>query len=291
MSEARHTQNDEKLGVVESALYLPVPLMEELRVLKQGYSDLPIDIQHPRFDEPIVVIATYGIPGQAYYSRPNPVTGQSVPEVSSALFLRKSVAETLARINLALHSDVISELFGGEVELYVEDALRTQSLQKRLHDELIPRLLRINNPELSEFELGKRLKDIIAIPSSDPNRPSPHATGGVFDVTLRYKRADPGYVVGSEVEMGHYDGETSARINPDYFEYNQPVTAEDKLAQRHRRGFYAIMTGAAFGFETGFVVNPTEWWHYGRGDQLSEKVRGSEAAYYSIPSVPEPLAE
>jgi hypothetical protein len=42
------------------------------------------------------------------------------------------------------------------------------------------------------------------------------------------------------------------------------------------------MIGAAFGVDTGLVNNPTEWWHWGRGDQLSEKVRGDEVAYYSL---------
>lgn len=283
MSESNYPRLDIGVSLVESALYLPIPNMDELRERKRGYSELPIDAQHPRFIEPIVDIATYGIAGQAYYSRPNAVTGEPIPEVPKELYLRKSVAETLAKINSALRADTISEIFGGEVELYVEDALRAQSLQTQLHDEFIPRLLRTNDPEVSDIDLQKRLADIIALPSDDPKKPSPHATGGVIDVILRYKNTNPGYVAGSSVEMGHIDGETSSRINPDYFEYNQPITTEERLAQRHRRAFYAIMTGSALSFDTGLVFNPSEWWHCGRGDQLSEKVRGSNFAYYSIP--------
>jgi len=42
------------------------------------------------------------------------------------------------------------------------------------------------------------------------------------------------------------------------------------------------MTGAAFGIETGFQNNPTEWWHWGRGDQLSVRLAGQDTAVYSL---------
>lgn len=269
--------------LIEEALYQPVPNMEELRERKKGYNELPIDITHPLFNEPLVDIADYNIAGQAYYSRSNPSTQEPVPDIQVNLYIRKSVAETLAKINKALQQPVIINLFGGEVELYVEDALRPVSLQRRLHDSSIPALLRSNHPEMTDKEVEERTKDIIAIPSSDPNKPSPHATGGALDVILRYKQSTTqGYVKGSNVAMGHIDGETSMRINPDYFETIEPQTEEDRLAQRNRRAYYAIMTGAAFGVDTGMVNNPTEWWHWGTGDQLSAKVRGDETAHYSL---------
>jgi D-alanyl-D-alanine dipeptidase len=266
----------------EGALTQPVPNMDELRERKKGYSELPIDTTHPKFNEPVVDIADYSIAGQAYYSRPNAATSEPVPGALVNLHIRKSVAETLAKINIALQNPAITEFFGGEVELYAEDALRPVSLQTRLHDELIPALLRKNHPEITDDELAERIKDIIAVPSADPNKPSPHATGGALDIILRYKQSISGYVEGSNIPVGHIDGETSARINPDYFEQNQPVTDEDRIAQRNRRAYYAIMTGAAFGVDTGLVCNPTEWWHWGMGDQLSEKVRGNNLAYYSL---------
>src|ERR1019366_4223058 len=127
----------------------------------------------------------------------------------------------------------------------------------------------------------ERRKDMIAIPSTDPNRPSPHATGGALDIGLRFKQSTPMFVEGSYVPMGHVDGDTSERINPDFFEQNAPENEVDRLAQRNRRAYYAIMIGSAFGIDTGFVNNPTEWWHWGKGDQLSAKV-SDESAYYSF---------
>jgi zinc D-Ala-D-Ala dipeptidase len=268
--------------LVKEMLLKAVPDMDELRTRKKGYNELPIDATHPLFNEPVVDIARYGLAGQAHYSRPNAATGKPVPGVSADLYLRRSLAETLARINAALQHPDITDLFGGEVELYVEDALRPVSLQRRLHDTLIPNLLRRNHPEMSDEEVKERTRDIIALPSSDPKRPSPHATGGALDVVLRYKQAHPGYVEGSNVPMGHLEGETSTRINPDHFETFVPQTDEDRTAQKNRRAYYAILTGAAFGVETGLTNNPTEWWHWGTGDQLSAKIRGDKAAFYSL---------
>ena len=279
MSEVHSSQ---EYKIIEEALLQPVPDMGGLRERKNGYSELPIDTTNPLYSETVVDLAAYSIAGQGYYSRPNATTQEAVPGAPTRVYLRKSIAETLAKINTALSSQTITTFFGGEVEIYVEDALRPVYLQTKLHDELIPALLRKNHSELSDGDLRERIKDIIAVPSSDPQRPSPHATGGAFDVILRYKQLNPGYVNDSNVPVGHLDGETSARINPDYFEQNEPQTDEDKLARRNRRAYYAIMTGAAFGVDTGLVNNPTEWWHWGRGDQLSAKLHGDGAAYYSL---------
>lgn len=82
--------------------------------------------------------------------------------------------------------------------------------------------------------------------------------------------------------LGHSDADTSVRILTDYFELNEPYTDEDKTAQRNRRAYYAIMRGKAFGEDTGLICNPTEWWHWGSGDQLAAKVRGDDTAYYSL---------
>lgn len=268
--------------VLEEVLLQSVPNMDELRERKKGYNELLIDATHPKFDEPVVDIADYGIAGQGYYSRPNTATGEAVNGAPGSLYLRQSVAETLAKINATLQNPGITKFFGGEVELYAEDALRPVSLQTRLHDELIPALLRKNHPDMTEDDIAERVKDIIAVPSVDPSKPPPHATGGALDIVLRYKQSTSDYVDGSNVPVGHFDGETSARINPDYFEQNEPQTDEERQAQRNRRAYYAIMTGAAFGVDTGLVNNPTEWWHWGSGDQLSAKVRGDGTAYYSL---------
>lgn len=268
--------------LIYEALILPIPIMDGLRERKKGYNELPLNTAHPKFNEPLVDIASYGIAGQAYYSRPNAATELPVPGVPPNLYLRRSVAETLANINNALQNPVFTDFFGGEVELYVEDALRSVSLQTQLHDALIPALLHNNHPEMSDEAVAERIKDLIAIPSSDPKKPSPHATGGALDIILRYEQNTNHYVEDSQVPMGHKDGDTSDRILPDYFELKEPLTDEDKSARRNRRAYYAVMSGRVPGIDTGLVCNPTEWWHWGSGDQLAAKVRGDDSAYYSV---------
>lgn len=268
------TKSYEKLVPNEKHLLEPVPSMDNSFEQKQGYGELPIDTTHELFSEPLVAISDYGIAGRAYYSAPNMATGDAVEGVEPTPFVRRSIAETLAHVNDLLRAQEVTELFGGNVELYIKEGLRPVWLQQRLYEVEMPRLIAAQNVDMSEAEVLSRRDQLIAKPSHDPLRPSPHATGGAFDLTLRY-------LSGVEVDMGHVDGDT-LRVSPDYFEKNPPVSLIEEQYREYRRAFYNIMTGNAFDEPTGFVVNPTEWWHYGRGDQLSEKVRGSTNAYYSF---------
>ncbi len=267
-----------------SALYKPIPTMHELRQRKIGYRDIPIDRSNSRYNEPVVDLAGLGLAGQAYYSRSNATLDQAVPGVNPKLYLRRSIAQELARINTSLANPVIVDLFGSSVELYFEDALRPVSLQQQLHDQVFPDLL--TKAGLSGAELEQRRSELIAAPSHDPDSPPPHSTGGAFDVRLRYTQSTRLYVPDVNVWLGYEDAETTERVNPDYYEWKLPATAADATAQRHRRAFYAILTGAAFGVETGFVVNPTESWHYSRGDQMWARLSGNHAAYYSRVETP-----
>lgn len=268
------------------ALEDPIPLMDDARRIKVGYGDVPIDHNSELYNEPLVALSDFGIAGQSYYSKPNPATIEAVPGVDPKLYLRQSVATTLAKLNRMLQQPQVTEFFGGKVELYVEDALRPLSLQRRLYEEVFPALIRKQNPGISEEAVAARRSQLSAIPSTDADRPSPHATGGAFDLSLRYSEDGPTHKAGDMVEIGHTDADTSERVNPDYFEQHAPQTPQEELAQRNRRAFYAILTGAAFGIETGFQNNPTEWWHWGRGDQLSARLAGQSKAVYSLAEPP-----
>jgi D-alanyl-D-alanine dipeptidase len=275
--------------VLTHSLLEVVPNMNTLRANKAIYRELPIDTQNPKFNEKLVPISSYGIPGQSYYSRSNATTGEKVPGVPTEAYLRLSVAERLYDINQRLLDPAITAFFGAPVELYVEEGVRTIGMQTELFDTLIPALLRTNHPGITDEEMNERKKDIIAKPSLDPKSPSPHATGGAVDVILRYKQdvATPLLHVSDvmKVPMGHHDGDTSEKSAPDYFEIHEPTTEDEELFQRNRRAFYAIMTGEAFGIETGFSVNPTELWHWSMGDQLNAFVTGNTAYYSFAPEV------
>ena len=262
------------------ALNRPVPDQTAAREQKQGFRDYPLVLRGVHADEPVVDIALYGLAGQNYYSRPNGATNDPVPGVEPAVYLRRSIAEKLAEINRTLQlAPEVAEIFGGEVELYVQDGLRPLALQKQLYQEVFPRLIRAQFPDLTPAQVRKRRDQLIANPKCTPDSPPPHATGAAVDVTLRYKRAELGYVSGSSMNMGRSATDVGSVADPDYFEYT-PISARQLSAQTYRRAYYWILRGAVLGEDTGFVVNPTEWWHWSYGDQLWAKLTEAPAAFF-----------
>lgn len=278
MTEAIHSP-EKKFNT--EALEAPVPDMTDLRNIKGDYYSVPIDTTNKLFNEPLVSLSELGIAGQSYYSKPNPTTGEAIPGVDPEQYLRVSVAEKIKLINDLLKQPSVTEFFGRPVGLYVLDALRSIDLQYRLYNEVFPNIIRQQNPGIQDEDMQALRNTIIAKPSDDPKQPSPHSTGGVIDLELRYLD-EQGNVTDEMVDVGYEYGDTSERTFPDYYELHEPSNDKERLAQRNRRAFYGIMTGAAFGIETGFVNNPTEWWHWGFGDQLSARVSGKDTAIYSI---------
>ena len=246
-----------------------IPDMTELRDAKMriGYRDIPFAVSsgllHELRQEPLVDLASHGIAGQSYYSRRNATTGASIPGVDKPIYVRESVARKLADINAFLASPEVTKFFDGAVEVYVEEGLRSTDMQSSLYHQLIPNSIRRHNSDLQEDDIHKRRDEIIAKPSTTDN-PSPHATGGAIDIRLRVKPSPwtPDFVAGSFIDMGHIDGDTGPRNNPDYFEQTTPLADEDITAQRNRRFLYNLLTAY------GFTVNPHEWWHFDYGDQL-----------------------
>lgn len=269
--------------VDQSALLQSVTAMTKARKLKLHYRSLPIADTDPRYAEPLMPINDYGLAGQSYYSRPNLVTKTPVAGAPVTILLRESIVETLIAINNRLRNPRVTAFFGDEVELYVEEGLRPVALQIALYNDYIPALLRTQYPGESKDSLQERLANIIAFPSTDAASPPPHATGGAFDITLRFRQPTLQYVANCNVTLGT-DADLSDAIQPDYYELNQPKNDYERLIQRNRRAFYAIMRGSAFALDTQFVCNPTEWWHWGRGDQLSETIKENTAAYYAAVS-------
>ncbi len=261
-------------------LVRPIPDSSEAYNRKQGYRDLPIK-PTPEFEnEPLVPLREYGIAGQSYYSRPNATTSEPLPFVAKEVYLRRSIAQTLQTLNEKLNNPIISAFFDGEVELYVEEGVRERRVQKQIRETEFPALLRKNHPDLNDDKIRQKVNDLFAVPSEEGTSPSPHETGAAFDIILRYKQANKGYVPGSEVDLGHADGQTGPSITPDYFEHSPVEGGHDIRVRNHRRAFYNIMTGEAFGMHTGFIANPTEFWHWSRHDQLAAKVAGQPAALY-----------
>lgn len=268
-----------------TVLQQPVPGFSDLRHVKEGYRRYPLLSVGSRNSEPLVAIDEYGLAGQSYYSRPNSATKEPIPEVSGTVYLRRGIVERLARINYVLQcSSEVEHLLGGKVELYIDEGFRSAQLQARLYNEVFPHLLKSQHPDWTRAEVAARVRDLIAEPSR-PGSPSPHLTGAAVDLSLRYAQANLQFVPHCRVSM-LYKSNTSNAADPDYFEYSQPRTKYDNEVQRNRRIFYWVMKGALLGDDSGFVVNPTEWWHWSYGDQLWAQLTHAPEAFYGAAAEP-----
>jgi D-alanyl-D-alanine dipeptidase len=265
-----------------SVLLQPVPDFSLARKLKPGYREHALLTIGSHDDEPLVPIEEYGIAGQSYYSRPNNATSDPVPGVSETVYVRKTIAEKLAAINYELQkSDVIEKHYGGKVELYVDEGYRPPELQEKLYHEVFPYIISQQHPDWNEAQVLKRRDQMSAKPP-EGGTPPPHATGAAEDVKLRYQNPNLQYVSGCEVDMGHGGTDTSLRAHPDYYELLLKLSPDDETARNNRRVFYWVMKGALNGDDSGFVVNPTEWWHWSYGDQMWARLTTAPEAFYSF---------
>jgi D-alanyl-D-alanine dipeptidase len=265
---------------LQTILTQPIPDLTEARKVKAGYREHALLDDGVHSDEPLVDIELYGIAGQSYYSRPNNATSDPVPGVEPTILVRKTIAEKLAAINYELqNSDVIEKLFGGKVELYIEEGFRPPELQAKLYNETFPYIIGQQHPDWSEKQILKRRDELSAAPP-EKGKPSPHATGAAIDVKLRFQHEHLGYVTGLDIDMGHGDADTSGTANPDYYEHLATYSRADKKAQKSRRIFYWVMKGGLNGDDSGFVVNPTEWWHWSYGDQMWAHLTRAPRAFY-----------
>lgn len=196
-------------------------------------------------------LATY----PAYYK-------MGVPHAVDECFVRREVFD---RLMLA------SQRLPAGMRLVVLDGWRPFIVQQYLFDTLI-NLLQHARPDLDADARYAFTRTLVSPPSTDPDAPSPHLTGGSVDVTL--SDAD-----GRLLDMGTLFDEASPLSWSAALE--DPVH-DDRYgeARVHRRILYNAMTGA------GFTNLPSEWWHYDFGNQLWALHRGEPRAIYGATRPP-----
>jgi D-alanyl-D-alanine dipeptidase len=252
---------------VHDVLLRPVPDYTAERIRKTGYRKQTLPLDDISNKEQLVDISLYGVAGQSYYSRPNAIVALGT-EVSSTVWVRKTIAERLAAINYELQSsDELAKLAGGRIELYIEEGLRSQELQEQLYEEIFPRRIHEQHPEMNKRDVLQQRDELIGKPSSSKT-PSPHATGAAVDLSMRYVQPERGYVAQVGLPLNERRFHTEQEAYPDYFEHQRTLSTQERQLQRNRRIFYWIMRGALTHGDSGFWVNPTEWWHWSYGDQL-----------------------
>ncbi|MBP6005388.1 hypothetical protein KA531_00565 [Candidatus Saccharibacteria bacterium] len=266
----------------------PIPCLDKARELKLEYRGHPIDSDHPLFSEPLVPISEYGVDGVSYYSQPNNATVDPVEGVTPNIFVRRSVAKKLRAANdfIVAHKG-LAALFDGRIELYVRDGFRSPILQAHLHDTVIPRLVRTQNPDWTDEQIATRVSQVIAYPQWSQDTMPPHFTGGAVDLSLR--STDTGELIDTAHGKAQVGKEA---IRTDFLEevLRGGLAIEGlERALNARRVLHNVMTSEEVG-GVSMENNPTETWHYSLYDQMWGILGGHEAAYYGVPpEIPEEL--
>lgn len=127
-------------------------------------------------------------------------------------------------------------------------------------------------PEITRQTLLAANRRYVSWPSRDPDRPSPHATGGAVDVWL-YRHGQP---VNMGVPFDHM-AETAGAFY--HLRWRRPRFAGDRRVSYHRSLLLDAM------LQAGFSVYPGEFWHFNWGNQMHALTTGQPACYsYTEPA-------
>src|SRR3954468_2514196 len=252
-------------GTLQSLRDRPVGDQAPARAARKGFRQrIAIARDNRLFGEDVVEARDVGLAGENFYaSDRNPPYWQKVDGATDLLWLRRSVADKLARVNVR----------AGEVglELFLFDAWRPRAVQAYFHDVWMPRELQRRDPSLTGMALTEEVERYWAAPSDSEASPAPHATGGAVDLTLRWKGGDT-------LWMGSLFDDVTALAHRDRFEdlAVDSFSFSDEEARANRRLLHWLMV------EEGFAGHPDEWWHFSWGDQLWAALTGAPAAYYGL---------
>jgi D-alanyl-D-alanine dipeptidase len=256
-----------------------IPNYTELRLRKTGYDTderSVLDVDHPLHKDPLEDLREFGFEdAESYYSKPNPMTGEPVEGVPSAPLVRRDIAFRLQQAERLLSTDPdVREALGAPAHLRIRDAIRPYPVQVHAYEVAWPAIIRKMNPGISEEQLASELPKHIA----KPNRRNPHGAGAAVDVRLVNLNTDKpfnrGYKGGKikgpaypDFHEGyHLTGESDIPVDSIY-DYEDPKVQQEIVMGR--RVLHWAMN------EAGLYVNPTEIWHYGRGDALSTYVQSA----------------
>jgi D-alanyl-D-alanine dipeptidase len=258
-------------GALEGLRNRPIEDQAGARLARKGFRERIPVIHHNRlFGEAVVEARQAGLKGENFYaSRRNPPYWHRVEGATDKLWLRRSVAEKLVRVN--------ERAALGGLELYLFDAWRPRSVQAYFHDLWMPKELKRRNPALEGTALREEVERYWAAPSDSPNSPAPHATAAAVDLTLRWKDEDG-------LWMGSLFDDVTPLAHRDRFENLAPenYSYSDQEARANRRLLHWLLV------EEGFAGHPDEWWHFSWGDQMWAALSGADGAHYGLASIPEP---
>jgi zinc D-Ala-D-Ala dipeptidase len=257
-----------QFGMLEALRARPIGDLSNARVARKDFRKrVPIRRDNAFYGEPLIEACDLGLKGANYYASPfNPPYWQLIKGATDKLFLRRSVAEKLCKVNTRANQ--------AGLELFLFDAWRPRAVQIYFHDVWMPNELKRRNPTLNGARLIEEVERYWAAPSEDAGSPAPHATGAAVDLTLRWKE-------GENLWMGSLFDDATALAARDRFEAlaADNFSFSDQEARSNRRLLHWLMT------EEGFAGHPEEWWHFSWGDQLWAALNDAPAAHYGVAPV------
>ena len=244
-----------------------------LQMFSSSYLEIPIDKNDPRGCEPLIPMESVGVAFESYYAKTdgkNPPFGISIEGSRQDIWLRKSVAEKLGRVNEMIRPY--------EAELFVFDGHRTVNCQQGLWNFYYAKAKQ-ENPSGSDQKHRGRARQFIVDPASfdenDPRTWPAHTNGAAVDLTLRDSVTRQLLDMGANFEA---DSDSTASAG-DYFERELVAGRidENDVRLQNRRLLNWAMTREGLLNETAKV-----FWHYDWGNQIY--VRASRAL---LPNPPE----
>ncbi len=256
-------------GAVEELRLRPIGDQAAARAARRDFrSRILLDLGHELFGEAVMEARDAGLAGENFYAGDrNPPYWQRVEGATDKLWLRKTVAEKLARVN--------ARIGAVGLELYLFDAWRPRAVQAYFHDVWMPRELGRRDPGLKGAALTEEVERYWAAPSQSADSPAPHATASAVDLTLRWKDSEA-------LWMGSLFDDVTGLAHRDRFEQPGPesFSFSDQEARANRRLLHWLM------IEEGFAGHPDEWWHFSWGDQMWAALTGAPAAHYGLADIP-----
>lgn len=226
------------------------------RMFAGRYADHRVDANDPRFHEPMVPLRSVGVAFENYFGRTdgaNPPYHVAIPGSPQEIWLRKTVAEKLAAVNLRLRP--------WRAEVFVLDGYRPMACQRNLWAFFISKA-KESDPEATEQECRAYAMQYVVDPARFDEHDSrtwpAHSTGAAVDLTLRDS------LTGDLLEMGaRFEELIDARVT-DYFERQlaSGAISETDVCLQNRRLLHWAMTSEGLLNETANV-----FWHYDYGNQ------------------------
>ncbi|SYW17285.1 M15 family metallopeptidase [Oenococcus oeni] len=183
---------------------------------------------------------------------------QNIPGALPDLYIRNQVQHKLIEAAKLLPNGYKFVIFDGWRSIETQKALfyKMKDFVKRDH------------PNFTEEETLTATLRIVALPSTDIEKPSPHNTGGSIDLSIA---DNSGRLLG----MGGPFDDIKETAKTAFYENESKMNIKEAVhVQENRRFLYNVMT------QVGFTNYIEEWWHFDYGNQNWAYNKGTEHAIF-----------